>query len=500
MKTKVLLWSLWVVAMLFVAVQPAKGERIRGIKSLRLLCSSDAIVNGLEIYELNCADDTTVVMKYFGSSNDDLKKSTVSSEQMKEIIDVLNKYEVQKWDGFREYDHQARGGDYFNFFLILDNGKKIVADGYEMYPPHYGDAINELIPIVGGYDSEKRKDRRYSAARREIDVPIPITIEEIKSLSFSTSGSTVNSGVMYGLTYGDGEYSVKIKHNGQSYDEAKTYPISDEQVEEIIDILNNYEVWRWNGFHEHDPDVYDGHSFHFTLTVQDGKTINAGGYMAYPENYGEVTDELLRIFNNLEEEHTEKVNIGNSGGILVPIIISAGALIFILLVLAVVRRKKKVSPTHLLWSVLLVVGLFAAVQPAMSQKIEGIKNLRFIFSSYSGVNNIQIYEVTCGYKYRVDIKREGNSFDKMSSRTLSDEEREKLIDLLNENEIWKWDGFRKFKPNKRLDHSFYFTLITYDDKTISANGYNAYPSNYIEVYSGLYDLFEGVDEKEEQCK
>ena len=104
MKTKVLLWSLWVVAMLFVAVQPAKGERIWGIKSLRLLCSSDAIVNGLEIYELNCADDTTVVMKYFGSSNDDLKKSTVSSEQMKEIIDVLNKYEVQKWDGFREYD------------------------------------------------------------------------------------------------------------------------------------------------------------------------------------------------------------------------------------------------------------------------------------------------------------------------------------------------------------------------------------------------------------
>ena len=120
--------------------------------------------------------------------------------------------------------------------------------------------------------------------------------------------------------------------------------------------------------------------------------------------------------------------------------------------------------------------------------------------TYPGVNDILIFEVTCGYKYRVDIKREGNSFDKMSSRTLSDEEREKLIDLLNENEIWKWDGFRKFKPNKRRDHSFYFTLITYDDKTISANGYNAYPSNYIEVYSGLYDLFEGVDEKEEQCK
>lgn len=162
-------------------------------------------------------------------------------------------------------------------------------------------------------------------------------IRGIKKLHYSTSGTTVNGSEMYELTCGD-ECTVRIKHKGEPYEEAKTYPISDEQVEEIIDMLNKYEVWRWNGFDEHDPDVFDGSSFSFSLSVQDGKTIEAHGYCMYPENYSEVIQSLLRVFNSLEEDDKDEGNHG--GGVLVPVIIGAGVLVIVLLVIVGVRRRK----------------------------------------------------------------------------------------------------------------------------------------------------------------
>ena len=93
---------------------------------------------------------------------------------------------------------------------------------------------------------------------------------------------------------------------GRPYDEAVTYPISDEQVKEIIDVLNKYEVWTWDGFNEDNPDVRDGNSFSFSLTMQDGKTIEAEGYMMFPEHFEDIIPELCRIFNGLGDNGEEE--------------------------------------------------------------------------------------------------------------------------------------------------------------------------------------------------
>ena len=168
-------------------------------------------------------------------------------------------------------------------------------------------------------------------------------IKGIKSLHYSGSGGmTVNSSVIYELTCGD-ECTVKIKHDGQPYEEAKIYPISDELVEAVIDTLNKYEIWKWDGFDKTNPDVTDGTSFYFSLTTQDGKEINACGYMMFPDNFGEVIRGILSIFNSLEENDKED-NKGGDSGVLVPVFIGAGALVIVLVVLGVVRRRKKASP------------------------------------------------------------------------------------------------------------------------------------------------------------
>ena len=159
-------------------------------------------------------------------------------------------------------------------------------------------------------------------------------IKELKNLHYSYSTPTYNGSVIYDLTCYD-ECTVWIKPMGRPYEEAVTYPISDEQVKEIIDVLNKYEVWTWDGFNEYDPDAMDGNSFSFSLTMQDGITIEAEGYMMFPEHFGDIIPELCRIFDSLED------NGEGRNGILIPVIIGSTAFIAVLVIFGVVRKNKK---------------------------------------------------------------------------------------------------------------------------------------------------------------
>ena len=159
-------------------------------------------------------------------------------------------------------------------------------------------------------------------------------IKELKSLQYCYSTPAVLGDVVYELTCSESCY-VWIKPMGRHYDEFVTYPISDEQVKEIIDVLNKYEVWTWDGFNEYDPDAMDGNSFSFSLTMQDGITIEAEGYMMFPEHFGDIIPELCRIFDSLED------NGEGRNGILIPVIIGSTAFIAVLVIFGVVRKNKK---------------------------------------------------------------------------------------------------------------------------------------------------------------
>ena len=154
-------------------------------------------------------------------------------------------------------------------------------------------------------DMEEMKAMQEKERREVVEELRKTGIKELRSLSFSTSGSIINSGVCYELTSDDG-HAVKIKLDGQSNGEAKKYLISDEKVKELIKLFNQYEVWEWNGFEEHHPEVMDGSSFYFSLTVQDDKKLEARGYMMYPENYGEVIQEMIRIIDEGKGEEVEE--------------------------------------------------------------------------------------------------------------------------------------------------------------------------------------------------
>ena len=338
MKTKWLLWSVWVVAMLFVAAQPAKCEKIKEIKNLHYSSFGGSRVYSGEIYELTCDDECTIKIKLDGEPYEKAKTYSFSDEQVEELIDLFNEYEVWRWNGFNEHDSDVMDGSSFYFTLNIQDGKEIEASGYMMYPENYGEVIEEMLRIIDE-GKEEVIDEGEAA-------PVPITVEKIDNLLYAYSDFTDYDNALYSF----GGHKVITVHSGDGLPENKEeHSISDEQVEELIDVFNKYEVWRWNGFNK---DTIGEGSFSFILFVQDGITIEAEGHGIYPENFWEVIQELNRILDEgkednciLEEDDEEEEVSEEEGdnGVLVPIIIGAGALVVVLVVIGVVRKKKKAS-------------------------------------------------------------------------------------------------------------------------------------------------------------
>ena len=361
MKTK----YLWVVVMLVTMVQPAvcqtfdetEREELRkereemkamqekerrevveelrktGIKELRSLSfsTSGSIINSGVYYELTSDDGQYAVkIKLDGQSNGEAKKYLISDEKVKELIKLFNQYEVWEWNGFEEHHPEVMDGSSFYFSLTVQNGKKINAYGYMMYPEHFGEVIPEMIRILDEGKGE--------------EVEETFSVTKICSLYYSSSG-----GVLYRLICDD-ECTVSFTN-----EEAKTYPVSDEQKKELIDLFNKYKIWKWSGFDKCDYNA-EGDDFVFVLDVQDGKEINATGYGMYPMYYEEVTREMIRILNqnrediseeDEEDEEDEEVSEvsevseekGDSG-FLVPVIIGAAVFIIVLVVIGIVRRRR----------------------------------------------------------------------------------------------------------------------------------------------------------------
>ena len=126
-------------------------------------------------------------------------------------------------------------------------------------------------------------------------------IDDIKYFYYGTTeGMAMYDGVRYAIDYEDGKYIATIQKNGQSEEDAKKVEISKSKVKKLEDILNKYEVGKWDGFKKYDKNVLDGSSFSLSIGFfGDKESISASGYMEWPENYREVRGELESFFEKL---------------------------------------------------------------------------------------------------------------------------------------------------------------------------------------------------------
>ena len=131
-------------------------------------------------------------------------------------------------------------------------------------------------------------------------------IKDINKFYFSYSTSNyIYGSVSYDIALENEKYILTIKLDNVAPEDADKIEINNTILENVLAILNKYQVKNWNGFNKSDSNVLDGNSFNMSITEKDETHISAHGYMMWPENYREVKQELDELFKNILDENKE---------------------------------------------------------------------------------------------------------------------------------------------------------------------------------------------------
>ena len=251
----------------------------------------------------------------------------------------------------------------------------------------------------------------------------------IKFMRFSYSTSTMmNGNVIYEVNYKDDKYMASIKLNNKSEDERLEIELDNETVNKILGVLVKNNVTSWDKFSKRDKNVLDGNGFSFSLRTQEGKEINASGYMKWPDNYGDVRGELDAIFTEIYE----------------------------------------------------------------ANYIEGLTYLYLSYSNGYEVNSNTIYKIKKDNdKYTLTVKPYGKADEEEETIEVDSEFIKNVEIILTRYGVSTWDGFREYDKNVLDGDSFSFD-INYKDKKVNASGYESWPNNFGNLKKDLKELIENL--------
>lgn len=122
---------------------------------------------------------------------------------------------------------------------------------------------------------------------------------------------------IFSLSYGSyfgGSCAISIVRNnetedlcaitgGNGYPEETEFPVEKDSIYTLNETLEK--IKQWNNNYDCPHDILDGFGWEVSF-VSEGKKVRKSGYMAYPENYNEVMQDLLRFV----EEHKKAALTG----------------------------------------------------------------------------------------------------------------------------------------------------------------------------------------------
>jgi len=125
----------------------------------------------------------------------------------------------------------------------------------------------------------------------------PVKIGEIETFSLShRSENTAYGDEHYALRLEDGVYTASVKPLNVPTEETQSFAVDEEFARELEQILIDNGVGKWNGFDKVDKRVLDGRSFSLYITMTDGTSVDAHGYMRWPKNYTDVNAAVEALF------------------------------------------------------------------------------------------------------------------------------------------------------------------------------------------------------------
>ena len=124
----------------------------------------------------------------------------------------------------------------------------------------------------------------------------------IVEFSFGHGGG-MSGDVQYTLKRQDNLALLSINRTGALYDKGGNVEktVDGKYLDRLADIINENEVAKWDGFDKSAHGILDGGGFVLKVTYDDEKTIEAHGYMMFPDNYAVVSDKFEELFSEIEK-------------------------------------------------------------------------------------------------------------------------------------------------------------------------------------------------------
>ncbi|MBQ6478573.1 MAG: hypothetical protein IJI44_04300 [Erysipelotrichaceae bacterium] len=110
----------------------------------------------MQEYEIVAAEEGTELLFYENGYQDEnrVPQSRIRCDR-EEILNLLNSCDILCWDGFfGKHPRYVSDGEMFLFTAIVDEGKKIRAEGSENFPKHFSEFRKGLREILEREDEE----------------------------------------------------------------------------------------------------------------------------------------------------------------------------------------------------------------------------------------------------------------------------------------------------------------------------------------------------------
>ena len=133
--------------------------------------------------------------------------------------------------------------------------------------------------------------------------PTQLKLTDIVYFCFTDSDGWTPPGI-YTLEIDDSyEYLASFQSSSEYVDWQIPFPES--VYKQLLDIINQYNLYTWNGFDE-DVKATDMPGFSLEIKSFDGIEINAHGYGMFPEDFHQIREELINVFNTFYKDHLRK--------------------------------------------------------------------------------------------------------------------------------------------------------------------------------------------------
>ena len=135
----------------------------------------------------------------------------------------------------------------------------------------------------------------------------------LTAFSFSHGGMSMDQIYSYAVYARDGrmladfELYCRYEIEGVELDAA--------DVESLRALIDENDLWSWNGFRKSNSQVLDGDSFGLSASFADGTELSAWGSNAYPKGYSAGAQAICAYFEALMEKYgidPEKMEIAGS--------------------------------------------------------------------------------------------------------------------------------------------------------------------------------------------